>query len=659
MTLRNKITLGAILIFLLSYVLVGVVVSIYMNRVFLEQVQIRVRHDLSSASQIYEDYVERVDQILQAVSIRRRMEAPLDEEIEGDLGRVFQGIYRNSGMDILTLVDMDGRVLYRAHNPGSRGDDISGVPIVKEVLEQWEPVRGTVVFDREMLIEEGNELAERAKIGFLSTPYARPTSRSLEERGMFIAAAIPFVSLHNDQKLGVLLGGYMLNRNEEIVDRIKGEVFDYPGYEHTEVGTATIFFDDLRIATNVLLDNHERAVGSRMSTEVYEDVIQQGNTWSDRAFVVNDWYITSYQPIRDIGGQIVGSLYVGVLEAPYKQPQKILFLFILFMLLSTALAAFLIAYFYIKRMLRPIDSMVHMCKKVMEGDLRARCRLNPSGEMGLLCRTINQMADSFEKYQENLYRETQLQIGQSEKLAAVGRLTAGIAHEINNPLTSILNFAHLLKQKKTNDPEDSSDIGIIIDETNRVRKIVRNLLDFARQSPANKEDLSVNDVLQQLVALIAKQKEFRRIRFDERYEEDLPPMYADRNQIQQVFLNLLMNSAESIDQQGTISIRTADQGDSCTISIADTGCGIREENLSRIFDPFYTTKPVGKGTGLGLSVSYGIVKNYGGEIRCSSKVGEGTTFSVVLPYRHPSEKSPDEPADNSPDIPSDASPDKS
>jgi two-component system NtrC family sensor kinase len=634
MTLRNKITLGSIIIILLSYIVVAVVVSLYMNRVFINQVQIRIRHDLFSAHQIYEDYQERVEQILLAVSIRRRMGAPLEEEIEGDLGNVFQSIYNNSGLDFLTLVDLNGKVLYRAHNPESKGDDVSGLPIVNKVRQQWEPVRGTVVFSAEMLAREGKEISGRASIQIMPTPKARLLSVETENRGMFIAAAVPFVSLHKDEKLGILIGGYLLNRNSEIVDKIKEEVFEDPIYEQTDVGTATIFFDDLRISTNVMLKNNERAIGSRLSEEVYDHVIQNGNIWSDRAFVVNDWYITSYEPLRDIDDHIIGSLYVGVLEAPYKEPQKILILFILLMLCFTALSAFLLTFFYMKKMMRPIDNIVLMCKRLMLGELSARCKIKPSGEMGLLCSTINQMADSFEKFEENLQKETQLQIGQSEKLAAIGRLAAGIAHEINNPLTSVLNFAHLVKQKKANDEEDLRDLNVIIEETNRVRKIVRELLDFARQSPAKKENININQILQHLVSLIVKQKEFRDIRFVENYNGKLGSFHADKNQIQQIFLNLLLNSAESIAQEGTITISTQDNNDNCIISITDTGCGIRSGELSKIFDPFYTTKPVGKGTGLGLSVSYGIVKQYGGEIHCDSKEGEGTTFSVTLPYHH-------------------------
>jgi len=620
-----------IIIILLSYIILAIVVSIYVNKVFINQVQIRIRHDLFSAHQIYDDYIERVDQILQAISIRRTMEAPLEAQIEGELGKVFQNIYTNSGIDILTLVDLDGTVLYRAHNPGKRGDNISDVSIVQKVIQQWEPVRGTIILSRDKLEREGEEISSWARIQIIPTPKARSLSKKVEERGMFIAAAVPFVSLNNE-KLGILLGGYLLNRNNEIVDKIKEEVFEDPVYEHTDVGTATIFFDDLRISTNVMLNNTERAIGSRLSEEVYDHVIQNGNIWSDRAFVVNDWYISAYEPIRDINGHIIGSLYVGVLEAPFKQPQKILVLFFLLMLCFTALSVFMLTFFYMKTMMRPIDIIVLTCKKLMQGELGARCHIRPSGEMGLLCSTIDQMADSFEKYEKNRQKETQLQISQSEKLASIGRLAAGIAHEINNPLTSVLNFVHLLKQKKTNDEEDTRDLNVIIDETNRVRKIVRELLDFARQSPANKECIDINQILQQLIALITKQKEFRNIRFIENYDDKLPPFQADKNQIQQVFLNLLMNSAEAIPGEGTITISTIYTDNNISISISDTGCGIKEENQTKIFDPFYTTKPVGKGTGLGLSVSYGIIQQYNGEIKCESKAGEGTTFTVNFPY---------------------------
>jgi len=633
MKIQTKITLGLIIIILLSYITVAVVVSVYVNKVFIREVQTRVSHDLFTAHNIYNNYIERVDQILKAISIRRTIDSPLEKEIEGDLGKVFKNIYDKSGIDILTLTDLKGNVIYRAHNPASKGDNISNLSIIKKVLNEGEPCKGTIIFSEEILEKEGREILEKATINIKDTPKAKPSLKNVEKRGMFISAAVPFISLYDNKKLGILLGGYLINRNNEIVDQIKTRVSEDQKYEGKEIGTATIFFDDLRISTNVKLKDNERAIGSRLSAEVYNHVILNGKIWADRAFVVNDWYITSYEPIRDIDNKIIGSLYVGLLEAPFKQPQKIIILFVIIMLCVTAISGAILVFFYTKLMMKPIDRIVLMSKRLMNGDLSARCKIRPSGEMGILCKAIDQMADSIEEFEKNLQKETQLQIGQSEKLASIGRLAAGIAHEISNPLTSVLNFAHLLKQKKSNNEEDLKDLEIIIHETNRVRKIVRELLDFARQSPANMEWIDINSILLQLVQLIKRQKEFRDIEIIENYTDRLQPFLADKNQFQQIFLNLLLNAAEAITQKGTINITTTTTKDHIKITIADTGCGIKKENITKIFDPFYTTKPAGKGTGLGLSISYGIIQQYDGSIECRSKEGEGTAFTVVLPYQ--------------------------
>ena len=195
----------------------------------------------------------------------------------------------------------------------------------------------------------------------------------------------------------------------------------------------------------------------------------------------------------------------------------------------------------------------------------------------------------------------------------------------------MLTFAHLLKEKKDNDDQDNKDIEVIIQETTRVRDIVRGLLEFARQSPSNKEIIDVNQVIGQLLKLVKSQKEFRKIKIIEQYANNLPGLLADKNQIQQVLLNLLLNAGEAIAGDGSITIATSFAHEDVIISIEDTGPGIKEEDMDKIFDPFFTTKPVGKGTGLGLSVSYGIIKQHNGEIKCKSKVGVGTEFKVFLP----------------------------
>ncbi len=637
MSIRLRLSRRLTIIILTFSIILAVVASLYVRNVYYKEVQTRVRLDLNSADNVYHDFIDQIDQVLKAVSIRRRILLPLEQEVKQDLGIVLNSIYEESEMDILMLVGCDGRVIYRAHNPLRNGDDISNVPIVKKVLIECKPIKGTMIVTHDMLKNESQELARRAIVEIEDTPKARSTSKKIEERGMLIAAAVPFLSLDTNntkKRLGVLIGGYLLNNHFEIVDNVKSELYQDQVYKGKDIGTATIFFDDLRISTNVLRKDNQRAIGSRMSSEVYDYVINDGKIWADRAFVVNNWYITAYEPIRDLDNNIIGSLYVGLLEEPFKKPQRIIILFFILMIAITTSALLALILFFTRKMIKPIDHINVMSKKVIGGDLSARCGIYPSGEMGVLCQTIDQMADAIERRENELQRATQQQVCQSEKLASIGRLSAGIAHEINNPLTGVLTFAHLLKQKKNNDEEDVKDIETIINETTKVREIVRGLLDFARQTPFHKEHTNINDNLHLILKLIKNQKEFKNIVFVEKYSGNIPAFYGDKNQLQQVFLNLLLNAGEAVSKNGNVTISTSMKKDKILIAIEDNGYGIKKENMVRIFDPFFTTKPAGKGTGLGLSISYGIIQQHDGQIECESVEGEGTTFTIFLPINN-------------------------
>jgi len=220
---------------------------------------------------------------------------------------------------------------------------------------------------------------------------------------------------------------------------------------------------------------------------------------------------------------------------------------------------------------------------------------------------------------------------ESEKLAAVGRLAAGVAHEINNPLTTVLTFSHLLREKEGLDDQGKEDLDLVIQETSRASEIVRGLLDFARERPALKEPLNLNDVVGRTIPLLGSQKAFQRIAVREALQKDLPAVEGDMNRLQQVLLNLSLNAGEAMQDGGTLTISTSAQGSRVLLKVRDTGCGIKEEHLDRIFEPFFSTKPVGKGTGLGLSVSYGIIQRHGGTLDVESEIGKGATFTIILP----------------------------
>ena len=635
MSIRLKLVIGLFAIIFIFNLILALLTSWYVGKVYFREVQTRVRMDLNSARDIYQNSIDRIREILHAISIRRSIPVPLAREAEGELGTVLSTVYRDMGMDILTLTDSKGLVLFRAHNPGSKGDDLSTLPILQKVLKTGKSAGGTVVLSEKALLNESPELARRARIELVDTPRSRPLEQKVTDRGMLIAAAVPFRTLDipgtNTSHSAVLLGAVLLNNNFGIVDKIKSELFRDQQYQGKDIGTATIFLDDVRISTNGRGAEQQRAVGSRMSREVYDRVIRDGAIWARKAFVVSNWFITAYEPILNPDSRVIGALYVGLLEKPFTQPQKVILLFFLLGVAGSVCCSFVLVFFYTRKLLKPIDQILCMSKRVINGDLTARCRLQIPGEMGTLCRSLDQMADTIQQREEELKRVTREQITQSDKLASIGRLSAGIAHEINNPLTGVLTFAHLLQEKKNNSPQDLRDLGVIIRETTRVRDIVRGLLDFARQSPFEKQVLSVNDLISQILQLIRNQKEFKGITVNRDFQADLPPIHGDRNQLQQVFLNLILNAAEAIPGRGTIFIQTRLEMEGVTITIRDTGCGIKKRDLEKIFDPFYTTKPVGKGTGLGLSITYGIIEQHQGTIRCESTWGEGTTFTIVIP----------------------------
>jgi two-component system, NtrC family, sensor kinase len=226
---------------------------------------------------------------------------------------------------------------------------------------------------------------------------------------------------------------------------------------------------------------------------------------------------------------------------------------------------------------------------------------------------------------------TRQQILRSEKMASIGRLAAGVAHEINNPLTGVLTFAHLLREKPNMDEQDRADLDLIIRETTRAAEIVRRLLDFSRERPVLMQRLDINEVVRRTLQLIRNQKLFEGIVIDERLGENLPELNGDMNRLQQVLLNLTLNSCEAMPKGGTIAIDTTAADGEVRVEIADSGCGIKPEVMERLFEPFFTTKPVGQGTGLGLAVSYGIVQQHGGSIEVESEEGKGAKFIIALP----------------------------
>lgn len=321
---------------------------------------------------------------------------------------------------------------------------------------------------------------------------------------------------------------------------------------------------------------------------------------------------------------------------------------------------------------KPISLLEEGMKRIAQGDLDYEIKINTSDEMGLLARTFNNMTKDIKRYKENMENWTKAleeeiqkktaeimkaheQLINAEKLASLGRMAAGVAHELNSPLTGIVTFAHLmLKRLPPENKQDREDLEIIIEQANRCSKIIKGLLGFSRKATAERVEININTLLDSTIAMVRNQAKFHNIKFVLNFDESLPMIHVDPNQMQQVFLNLLINAADAMNERGQITIATRTVGESeetpwfkmghphegkkyIEIEFTDTGPGIPEEYMGKIFEPFFTTKPVGKGTGLGLAVSYGIIKRHGGNITVRSEPGKGASFFIRLPVEEGSE----------------------
>jgi signal transduction histidine kinase len=642
-------TLAALAPFAIILLLVSFAASWLINAWVVGETQKRVRNDLNAARAVLSHEALRVQDIVRFTAHTAAVQEALASGSPGTIKDELGKVYEREGLDLLTLTDAAGRVVLRGAAPENGTRNTPPFPFLRQVLEGRD-FSGTVLMEAEQMGMEGEALAARARLHL--HPPVPPGRDSIETRGMFLLAASP-VHDERGRVVGCLYGGVLLNGNLALVDRIKEIVYGNETFRGIETGSATIFLEDLRIATTIRLKDGERAVGTRVSREVANAVLKEEQTWLARARVLDDWYLTAYEPIPGSMGTPIGAFYVGLLEAPFDLLKLKASLGLLALLALGCGIGYMVAREVADRISRPILELDAGARLIAAGRRDIILPVFTADEVGRLTEAFNHMSAALKRHEEELNElnsdlerkvtertalleeksleliRTQQELLRAEKLAAIGELASGVAHEINNPAAIIRGNVEILLNELPPDHPAREEAGEVLLQTERISLITRNMLSFAREQAVLAEEVDINSLLEEILAQASHQAPAERVKVVRRLASDLSPIEGDRERLRQVFTNIVVNALQAMEGEGTLAVESRREGETVEVAVADTGPGIPEEVGEKIFNPFFTTKRTG--TGLGLSVSYGIISAMGGSIEVECPPGAGATFIVRLP----------------------------
>jgi two-component system, NtrC family, sensor kinase len=613
----------------------------------------KVNGELTIAHQFLVRLRERSSERVQALGASAAFARTMGQDSDAAMLSLLEQERKRYGFDFIYFVKPDGR--YVAVPAPTSEINFSKWPVVRTALA-GQSATEIDIFNAQDLAAISLRLAQQARIRLVPTRAALPTDRTEETRGMLVHTATPVGAGR-----GTLVAGVLLNRNLDFIDTINDLVYPAASLTEGSRGTATLFLEDVRVSTNVRLFENVRALGTRVSIAVRAAVLEEGKVWLDRAFVVNDWYISAYEPIIDSFGQRVGMLYVGFLDSPFRAAKLRTLLAIGGGFLALLLLSVPIFLRWARSIFTPLEEMVGTIGRAEQGDLGARTgTIGADDEIGRVSEHLDMLLEQVQvrdRQQRNWAKELNTRVAErtrelreanrnlevttqqlvvAEKLAAIGEITAGIAHEINNPIAVIQGNLDVIRQEigAVADPLET-EFSLIYEQVHSINILVNKLLQFARpEEYAGVIDQHVpNEVIDGTIPLVQHLLN----KADISLRMDLRATHAvamNRTELQQVLINLMVNAIQAMPEGGKLTLRSRDRAndgaEGVEIEVGDTGSGMSRKIVETIFDPFFTTKR-SEGTGLGLSISQKLVARGGGRIRVESKVGAGTTFFVWIP----------------------------
>lgn len=602
------------------------------------EAQERVWLDLSSERAHFRYRMAEIETILRLAAFKRiTIEAVAADEPSGELHTRLEMIRNRFGLDFLSAVDEEGLVVVRTAPPYAVGDFMGGNASVARALGGESGV-SMEVLSAVQLEREAEGLAERAYLPLEATPRARPTERQAESRGMVMMAAVP---VHDGVRVvGALYGGVLLNRNHALVDGIEEVVYGSKQYGGAPMGTVTLFLDDCRIATTVRLPNGNRALGTRASKEVADQVLDNERPWIGPAFVVSRRYLSAYDAIRNGRGEVIGMLYVGILEQPFRDMGRNLMLRYAALLVFALALALWLAFVLAGVVSGPLQRLIEAANRHRRGE-----RPGPVPEEGgsretrTLILAFNEMTAALAEREARLAE-------MNESLAALNRSymeTLGfVSHELKSPIAAMINYMYLLRHGKLGATTEKQDRALRLIDGNikRIVEMARHYLNLSRIENGEMEPVRSRvdvaaEVLEPLLDSMQEELAARRMKIESRVGPEVA-LRADLNQVREIFENLLSNAVKYGAEGGRVEIAGRRDGAMAVFEVGNEGPGIPADRIGALFQKFSRLEGqpgvrTQKGTGLGLFITKHIVEAHGGTIGVESRPGEWTVFRFTLP----------------------------
>ncbi|MEW6195860.1 MAG: cache domain-containing protein [Bacteroidota bacterium] len=644
--LRNTQLFGYTIVVVLMGVFTIYAGLSFISETVLKEAKLRVQMDLNSAWTAFNEEKALLQINVGLVSQYELFRTTLRERNRSSYLNTFLAELKDKyKLDFLNLVNKEGIIIGTSGKHEAINRRVRNDPVIEQAF-LGNVASGTSLISHEKLLTKSDELAEHAVIPLVETERAIPTDRKVEDRGMILEAAVPILDEKN-QIYGIVYGGILLNKRYDLVDRIRNTVFELGYFEGKPLGTVTIFLGDTRIATNVITADSVRAIGTRVSKEVYDTVIVKGKRFANRAFVVNDWYLSAYDPIRDARNNIIGILYVGLLEkkyTAYKEELTIKFVGIGF---AAILISILLANFFSGKIRKPILKLVDATREISSGKLDARVQgVEGSYEISELANSFNSMAESLEndskQLQEAADKLKKAYLESDEKNRAYLEMLGFVTHELKSPLASIVFAIGSLRDRL---------LGPLNDVQETVLKSSARSADYLNSTIANYLNLSrieegelklkmvkvaflatiIDPVIHGLTEMASDNR--MEIRCDVPGELEVE---CDPDLMISVFQNLISNAIKYGYKETVIEVRLDNQGaNQLEFSVSNKGPGFNNDEKELLFTRFsrlnkenYSTK---SGTGLGLFVTKNIIVKHGGKIWAESEQGKWAKFSFAIP----------------------------